>query len=100
MIEARIDLDEPGADTEEARVARIARGVRVVREGHGANCSSVGSVVDTLFAAAVVGGAVLAAIATALAKEEVRVIAAREAKGASEGSNGAAGAPPSAGPRP
>ena len=100
MSEARIDLEEPGAATEEARVARIARGVLVVREGHGANCSSVGSVVDTLFAAAVVGGAVLTAIAAALAKEEVRVVAAREAKSATGGSSASNAAPANDGARP
>ena len=30
--------------------------VLCVREGHGANCSSIGSVIDTIFATAVVGG--------------------------------------------
>ena len=48
--------------------------VRVVRLGHGANCSSVGSVIDTLFVSAVVGGAVFTAIAAALAREEVRTV--------------------------
>jgi hypothetical protein len=46
---------------------RIRAGVRVVRIGHGANCSSIGSVVDTLFATAVVGGAIFTAVAAALA---------------------------------
>jgi len=49
--------------------AEIARGVRVVRVGHGANCSSIGSVIDTLFASAVVGSAILTAVAAAMAKE-------------------------------
>lgn|GEM_PF-1414233 len=44
-----------------------------VRVGHGANCSSIGSVIDTLFATATVGAAVFAAIVAALKKEEVRV---------------------------
>ncbi len=44
----------------------LAPGVRVVRLGHGANCSSVGSAVDLLFASAVVGGAVLAAVLASL----------------------------------
>jgi len=48
--------------TEEAHIL-------VVREGHGANCSSIGSVVDTLFASAVVGGVLLAAILAAMKKE-------------------------------
>jgi hypothetical protein len=48
--------------------------IRVVRVGHGANCSSIGSLIDTLFATAVAGGAVLAAVVAALAREEVRVV--------------------------
>jgi hypothetical protein len=44
-----------------------------VRVGHGANCSSIGSVVDTLFATAVVGAAVFAAVVAALQSEEIRV---------------------------
>jgi hypothetical protein len=41
--------------------------------GHGANCSSIGSVIDVLFATATVGAAVLAAVAAALAEEDVKV---------------------------
>jgi|CZKU01.1.fsa_nt_gi hypothetical protein len=48
-----------------------------VRIGHGANCSSVGSVVDTLFATAAVGAAVFAAIVAAMRSEDVRVAGAR-----------------------
>jgi hypothetical protein len=44
-----------------------------VRLGHGANCSSIGSVVDTLFATAVVGTALFAAVVAALSKESVNV---------------------------
>jgi len=51
--------------------------ILVARVGNGANCSSIGSVVDTLFAAAVVGTAVFAALAAALATEEVRVVGER-----------------------
>jgi hypothetical protein len=47
--------------------------VLAVRLGHGANCSSIGSVVDTLFASAVVGGAVLAAVLAAMRKEPITV---------------------------
>jgi hypothetical protein len=47
--------------------------LRRVRAGHGANCSSIGSVVDTLFATAVVGAAVFAAVAAALKSEEARM---------------------------
>jgi hypothetical protein len=66
--------DEASKAVDEGRAARIADGILVVREGHGANCSSIGSVIDTLFATAVVGGAVLAAVAAALAREKVRVV--------------------------
>ena len=52
----------------------IEDGILLVREGHGANCSSVGSVIDMLFASAVVGGAVFAAVAAAMAREEIRVV--------------------------
>lgn len=48
--------------------------VRQVRLGHGANCSSIGSVIDTLFATATVGAAVFAAVLAALRSEEVRVV--------------------------
>jgi hypothetical protein len=51
--------------------------VRLVRIGHGANCSSIGSVVDTLFATAVVGAAVFAAVVAALAREDVHVAGER-----------------------
>jgi len=51
--------------------------ILAARIGHGANCSSIGSVVDTLFVAAAVGTAVFAALAAALATEEVRVVGER-----------------------
>lgn len=54
-------------------MSRVPPKPKVVREGHGANCSSLGSVIDTLFASAAISGAVLAAVAAALANEEVRV---------------------------
>jgi len=68
--------DEEAKD-EAARQARIEAGVRAIREGHGANCSSVGSVVDTIFASAVVGGAVFAAIVASLSREKARVVGRR-----------------------
>jgi hypothetical protein len=40
--------------------------VRIVREGHGANCSSIGSVVDTLFVAELVAGALFVAVVASL----------------------------------
>ena len=48
--------------------------VRRIRAGHGANCSSIGSVVDTLFATATLGSALFVAIAAALAREPVHVV--------------------------
>jgi hypothetical protein len=51
-----------------------AESVRTVRVGHGANCSSIGSVVDTLFASAVIGGAILAAVLAAMKSEPVTVV--------------------------
>jgi hypothetical protein len=48
--------------------------VRAVRVGHGANCSSVGSVIDTLFLGAAVGGAVFAAVLAAMKAEPVTVV--------------------------
>jgi hypothetical protein len=51
-----------------------AEHVRAVRLGHGANCSSIGSVIDTLFVGAAVGGAIFAAICAAMATEDVKVV--------------------------
>ena len=53
--------------------------VLAVREGHGANCSSIGSVIDTLFASAVIGGAVFAAVLAAMKKEPIAVVSPRAA---------------------
>ena len=53
---------------------RLERAIRTVRLGHGGNCSSVGSVIDTLFASAVVGGAIFAAAAAALTNEKVSLV--------------------------
>lgn len=44
--------------------------VIAVREGHGANCSSIGSVIDTLFLSAVAGGVLLTVVLAALKKEQ------------------------------
>jgi hypothetical protein len=54
--------------------------IRAVRVGHGANCSSIGSVIDTLFATAVIGGAIFAAVAAALSREPVRVVGEKTQK--------------------
>ncbi len=48
-------------------VDALPRGVRCVRPGPGANCSSIGSVIDVLFVAGALGGAALVAITAALA---------------------------------
>jgi|HubBroStandDraft_1064217.scaffolds.fasta_scaffold229873_2 hypothetical protein len=48
--------------------------IRAVRVGHGANCSSIGSVIDTLFVTALVGGAIFTAIVAALGEERVHVV--------------------------
>ncbi|MBX3193337.1 MAG: hypothetical protein KF819_40520 [Labilithrix sp.] len=63
------------SDAREAEATEVPReSVRAVRLGHGANCSSVGSVVDTLFVAATVGGAMLAAVLAAMSRERVKVV--------------------------
>jgi len=51
----------------EEREKEIAEHVVAVREGHGANCSSIGSVIDTLFVAQAAAGALLVVVAAALA---------------------------------
>jgi hypothetical protein len=63
-----------------------------VRLGHGANCSSLGSVIDTLFATAVVGAAVFAAVAAALESEGVRVAGRADETGRARKGAGDAGA--------
>jgi hypothetical protein len=71
-----------GATDENPRPAVTCEQVRVVRTGHGANCSSIGSVVDTLFATAAVGAAVFAAVVAALKREDVHVRRPAVGKGA------------------
>lgn len=46
----------------------------IVRLGHGANCSSIGAVIDTLFVGAVVGTAIFAAVAAAMEREPVEIV--------------------------
>ena len=54
--------------------------VRVVRAGHGANCSSIGSVIDTLFATAAVGSARLRGRARRPSSmEDIKVVGATPA---------------------
>jgi len=71
-----------GATEENPRPALSGEQVRIVRTGHGANCSSIGSVVDTLFATAAVGAAVFAAVVAALKREDVVVRRPAGGKGA------------------
>lgn len=49
---------------------QLPEGVLAVRAGPGANCSSIGSVIDLLFGTAVLAGVVYAAIAAALPDPE------------------------------
>lgn len=51
-----------------------AENIRALRVGHGANCSSVGSVIDTLFVSAAVGGAIFAAVLAAMKTEKITVV--------------------------
>jgi hypothetical protein len=84
---------EPAAPREPVAEERL----RVVRTGHGANCSSIGSVIDTLFATATLGAAVFAAVAAALAREDVQVVRPKDAK---PGDGGAAAPPRQEGESP
>jgi len=59
--------------SEEKREPEVDQILRV-RTGHGANCSSIGSVIDTLFATATVGAAVFAAVLAALKTEDVKLV--------------------------
>jgi hypothetical protein len=75
----------------------IARGVLAVHAGHGANCSSVGSLVDVLYASAAFGGALLAGVLAALRDEPIVVVGraedeARDATGAEADARAGAGA--------
>ncbi len=72
MTDTEISSIERRRDVDDLR----EQNVRVVRTGHGANCSSIGSVIDTLFATAAIGSAVFAAVLAALKKEEVTVVGA------------------------
>jgi hypothetical protein len=67
------------------RSAVASASICAIRPGHGANCSSIGSVVDTLFVTSLLGGALFAAVIAALDKEPVEVVGA--------GSRSAADAP-------
>ena len=82
--------------TLEEKEDELARHVIAVRLGHGANCSSIGSLVDTLFASAVVVGSVFAAVCAAMKSEKVTVVPPPDppAGGASAGSDSPTASPP------
>jgi hypothetical protein len=65
------------ADRRETTERDLASHIVALRVGHGANCSSIGSVIDSLFASAVIFGAVFAAVCAAMTSEEVRVVTAK-----------------------
>lgn len=52
----------------------LPEGVLAVRAGPGANCSSIGSVIDLLFGTAIVAGVVYAALAASLADAKVDAV--------------------------
>jgi hypothetical protein len=72
--------------TPEEKEDELARHVIAVRLGHGANCSSVGSLIDTLFVSAVVVGSVFAAVCAAMKSEKVTVVPPPD-EGADEGAD-------------
>jgi hypothetical protein len=74
VSQERKQKEGDGGDRIDRRERVDERHVLRVRAGHGANCSSIGSVIDTLFATATVGAAVFAAVVAALEKEDVRVV--------------------------
>jgi hypothetical protein len=65
--------DPPAVDADARPPAVDARHVLRVRVGSGANCSSIGSVVDTLFVTAALGAGLFAGVVAALRSEPVRV---------------------------
>ena len=69
--------------------------VRSVRLGNGANCSSVGSVIDTLFLGAALGGVVFAAVCAAMKVEGITVAGARAPTPPPEPEDGSAEEKPS-----
>jgi hypothetical protein len=56
-------VSEPRASSD---LPELPEGVLAVRAGPGANCSSIGSVIDLLFGTAVLAGVVYAAVAASL----------------------------------
>ena len=59
------------SDEQPREPSLLPEGVLAVRRGPGANCSSIGSVVDLLFGAAVVSGMLYAGIVVALGERKI-----------------------------
>jgi hypothetical protein len=66
--------DGPRLGDDEPAEPSFPQSIERIRLGHGANCSSMGSVIDTLFATAAVGAAVFAAVVAALDREDATVV--------------------------
>jgi hypothetical protein len=84
-VNDRNESSESSASTEQSKPDERSveeRHVLALRVGHGANCSSIGSVVDTLFASAVVGAMVFAAAVAAMKSERVTIARLRPGAGA------------------
>jgi hypothetical protein len=77
------------AEAPESRAEVREENIRSVRIGHGANCSSVGSVIDTLFLGAAVGGAIFAAVCAAMKVESVTVVGGNDAPPSAADASGA-----------
>ena len=61
------------------RTLELPAGVLAVRHGPGANCSSIGSVIDLLFGAVVVSGMLYAGVVIALGDRKVEQVGRRPA---------------------
>lgn len=70
-----VEVDDAAAEARAELSTEVREeNIRCVRIGHGANCSSVGSVIDTLFLGAAVGGAIFAAVCAAMKAEGVTLV--------------------------
>jgi hypothetical protein len=62
------------------RTLELPEGVLAVRQGPGANCSSIGSVIDLLFGAVVVSGMLYAGVVIALGDRKVEQVGREKKK--------------------
>jgi hypothetical protein len=70
------------------KVVELPPGVLAIRRGPGANCSSIGSVIDMLFGAVVVSGMLYAGVVVALGDRKVQQVGgARTRKSKDAGSD-------------